>query len=217
MLTGTNVMDELDALAELVVAMMPGCVGVSLTMVVDGEAFTLTSTSEGASLLDAAQYLDDEGPCLQAAASGQRTAVADVLDEQRWQTFRLTAPAVGVRSSLSLPIPGPGGDVAGAVNVYSSRPDAFRESAEVLAAALQVPMNAVVANADLTFATREYARQFPERVEAKLRTDVAVGLLMELRGWRAEEARTRLRDSAAEAGLPIEKVADLIVSVYGER
>lgn len=214
-MTGTDVLGELDALAELAAAVVPDCVGVSLTVVVDGEAFTLTATSEQASVLDAAQYLDGDGPCLQATATGELTAVPDVLDEERWQTFRLASSAVGVRSSLSLPILAPDGSAVGAVNVYSSRSDAFRDSAELLAAARQVPVDQLVTNADLPFKNREYARGFPAQVEAKERMDLAVGLLVGMRGWHPDEARARLRDSAVEAGLPPERVADLIASLYG--
>lgn len=214
-LTGIDVLRELEALGELVDDVVPGCVGVSLTVVVDGDAFTLTSTGEPASVLDAVQYLDGDAPCLRTAVTGGPTSVPDVLDEGRWQAYRLASTAEGVRSSLSLPVPGPDGSTAGAVNVYSSVPDAFAESADILAAALQVPMDHLVTNADLPFRTREDARELPALLAARARTDLAVGLLAGLHSWDAGEARRRLRESAADAGLPVERLADLVVDLYG--
>lgn len=53
-LTGSDVLDSLDALAAAVV---PSCVGVSLTIIMDGDPFTLTCTPVGWAALDAIQYI----------------------------------------------------------------------------------------------------------------------------------------------------------------
>jgi alkylhydroperoxidase/carboxymuconolactone decarboxylase family protein YurZ len=213
-LTGIDVLADLNAMAGLSVALVPSCVGVSVTVVVDGEAFTLTSTTGRAATLDAVQYLDD-GPCIETTRTGGISAVPDVLDEQRWQFYASAAAAAGVRSSLSIPTRGPEGTTAGAVNVYASDPDAFRDVAAVFAAALQVPVERLVTNADLSFRTREYARDFPARLAAKEREDVAVGMLAALHGWNGEPARTRLRDAATRAGVTVEQVAEVITAVHG--
>jgi len=214
-LTGFDVLAELDALAELSLALVPSCVRVSLTVVVDGEPFTLTSTTPPAAVLDAVQYLD-HGPCVETARTGEVSAVPDVLDERRWQSYAAAAASVGVRSSLSLPMSGPDGRTTGAVNIYASDPDAFADTAVIFAAALEVPVNHLVTNADLSFHTREYARELPARLAAMEDEDVVVGMLVGLHGWAVEHARTRLREAAARAGVPVGQVAKVLAAVHGQ-
>lgn len=82
----------------------------------------------------------------------------------------------------------------------------------VAAAALQVPADHLVTNADLSFTTRDLARDLPERLDAKEALDDAVEVLAEVHGWDAEEARRRLRTAAARAGAPVETIADLVLA-----
>lgn len=213
-LTGTDLLDTLDALAELVLAVVPSCVGVSLTVMVDGEPFTLTSTSEDGALLDAVQYLGG-GPCSDTAGTGTQLSVPDVLDEDRWQDYGKAAGVCGIRSSLSLPIAANSGNTPGAINLYASEPDAFKGNEVLLAGALEVPVEHLVSNADLSFMTRDFARQLPERLQAKEQVDVAVGLLVGMHGWEPDEARSRLRAAAARAGVAVDKVADLVLALHG--
>lgn len=214
-MTGLDVLDSLDALAELAAAIVPSCVAVSLTVLVDGEAFTVTCTTEDAAALDATQYLDG-GPCVDAARTGERVAVHDVLDERRWQTYGPAAARLGIRSSLSLPIGTADGQTPGAINLYATEPDAFHDRGALFAAALHVPAEHLTANADLTFMTEDLARELPARLESKNRVDRAVRLLMRLHGWDATDSRTRLRTAAARAGTPVDRLADLLLTIHGD-
>src|SRR4051794_40550422 len=59
---GGDLLASLRAISELATVLVPSCVGVSLTVVVDGEAYTMTATSPQMAALDAVQYLGG-GPC----------------------------------------------------------------------------------------------------------------------------------------------------------
>lgn len=193
-------------------ALIPSTVGVSLTIMVDGEAFTVTATSEDVAALDATQYLDG-GPCVTAASELDGVVVGDVLDEERWQLYGRAAHANGVRASLSLPLGGAGGRTPGAINLYASEPHAFRGKEKLIAEVFQTPVDEFVTNADLSFSTRDASRRLPEQLEDKAKIDQAVGMLTHLLRCPAEEARERLRRAAAQAGTPVTKVADLIVAL----
>jgi GAF domain-containing protein len=212
-LTGIDVLESIEAVAEVATAVVPSCVAVSLTIVIDGHPFTVTSTSEDGAVLDAAQYLDG-GPCVETTETGSQVSVPDVLDERRWQTYDRAAAELGIRSSLSLPIWGADGQTPGAINLYASEPDAFLDNAGVLAVAFRVPVEQLVANADLSFMTKRFAEELPDRLDAKERIDTVVGVLMGLHGWTADGTRSRLRNAAARAGAAEEKVADLLLSIY---
>lgn len=95
-------------MTDIALRLLPSCVGVSITVLVDGDPFTVTATSEAMATVDASQYLLD-GPCVEGARSGEPVLVGDVLDEGRWQAFAQTAAAQGIRSSLSIPFRSPDG------------------------------------------------------------------------------------------------------------
>lgn len=212
-LTGDlDLLRGLDVVSEVAVSLVPSVVGVSLTVVVDGEPFTVTASSDEMAALDAAQYLDG-GPCITAAEQSRPVVADDVLDEDAWQLYRVGSAARGVRASLSLPLGGAGARTPGAINLYAGEVDAFRGKEQLLAEVFQTPGEEFVANADLSFMTRDAARALPERLEEKAKVDQAVGMLMAMLGVSADEARSRLRTAAGRAGTPVDKLADLVVAL----
>jgi GAF domain-containing protein len=207
-----DLVQRLEAVSALALTLLPSCVGVSLTVVVDGDPFTVTATSSDTATLDAIQYLGG-GPCLDAAATQQPLLVEDVLDEPRWQLYSQAAAAIGVRSSMSLPIPAVGGTAAGALNLYASDPDAFHGVQAQLAALFGVHVSQLVENADLSFMTREFARELPQRLDDHERVNQAIGVLMSLHEWDAEHARERIRFAASRAGIGPADVAKIVLIV----
>ena len=178
---------------------------------VGGDPFTVTATSEDATALDATQYLGG-GPCTDAARSSTETVVVDdVLDEQRWLLYAQAAAASGVRSSLSLPLRGSGETAFGALNLYASEPEAFRGKEAQVAALFGARVNELVMNADLSFMTREFARELPQRLEEHEQVNQAVGVLMGLHGWAEAEARERLDYAAGHAHTSRANVARMIM------
>ena len=75
----------------------------------------------------------------------------------------------------------------GALNVYATEPGAFNAREEIFAAVFGAQVSELVKNADLTSQTREWARQLPDRVSARRKVETAVGVLMALHGWPADE------------------------------
>jgi GAF domain-containing protein len=205
-------LDVVSMVAELLV---PSLVACSVTVHVHGQPFTMSSISEDASVLDATQYLDG-GPCVDAL-EGAPVPVDDVLDEERWRLYGQTATGMGIRASLSLPLRSKEEEeVIGALNLYASEPRAFEGEESMLAEVFGARVSDLVTNADLTFMTREWADELPERVEALELTVRAAHALAIRLGWAVEEARSRLADAAARAGAPIEKVAEAVLALADE-
>src|SRR5215213_5626730 len=92
-------------MGQAVVAIAPDCVGLSVGLLDEGVTMTLVASSVDIATLDATQYLDG-GPCLAAERQGEllTTDVDDLLDEGRWLTFAHASAAVGIASTLSVPI-----------------------------------------------------------------------------------------------------------------
>jgi GAF domain-containing protein len=114
-----DLVQGLEAVSALALVLLPACVGVSITVVVDGDPFTVTATSEDVKVVDGTQYLDG-GPCVASSESAEDVCVVDVLDEQRWQLYAQAAASNGIRSSLSMPLRSGSGDAIGALNLYAS-------------------------------------------------------------------------------------------------
>jgi AmiR/NasT family two-component response regulator len=57
---------------------------------------------------------------------------------------------------------------------------------------------------------------FGDIFEARVRVETAVGVLMELCGWEANEARSRLVSAAVSADAPVETVAAALLALGAE-
>jgi GAF domain-containing protein len=209
---GMDIAKYLNSVAKVAEAVVPACLGVSITLVIDGDPFTVTATSPLASAMDAVQDVDS-GPCIHAITVEERVEVDDLLSEQRWHLFAQAAGDRGVRATLSFPIRDMGGLVAGGMNLYSGAPDAFAGRGRMIEVAFGADLNEAVSNADLSFATRELARDLPRRLQARTDVDLAVGSLAELRDWTPAQARARLERAAVLTGTQIEDVARLVLAV----
>jgi hypothetical protein len=202
---------QLQAIATVASGLVPSAVGVSLSVILDGESYTVTATAPEALIADAGQYLDEAGPCLEAVATSAPVTVNDILDEDRWELFRHAGAAVGIRSSLSLALRDDGGHITGGLNVYAAERGAFDGLEEVFASVFGAPTSEVVKNADLSFMTRDWARQLPAKLETRRTVETAVGVLRASRGWTEDQARERLRDAAHRAGVELERVAGVVL------
>jgi GAF domain-containing protein len=207
-----DLVQRLEAVSALALSLLPSCVGVSLTVLVDGDPFTVTATPADVAVLDAVQYLAG-GPCVQAAATAEPLVLDDVLDEPRWQLYSQAAAADGVRSSMSLPIHRAGDTPAAALNLYASDPHAFRGVRAQVAELFGAHVGELVENADLSFMTRDFARELPQRLDEHEQLDQAVRVLMALRDDDAAGARERIRFAAARAGISPVEVAKIIMVV----
>jgi AmiR/NasT family two-component response regulator len=69
----------------------------------------------------------------------------------------------------------------------------------------------LVSNADLSFMTREFARELPQRLADHEQFNEAVSVLMALRGWPAAEARERLDYAAMHAKTSPSSVARMVM------
>lgn len=206
---------ELFTVAERVRDLVPDLTGLSLGLVDENVTLTLVASAEEVAALDAAQYVDG-GPCVESAETGGtvETATEELLDEGRWLMYASAGAASGVASSLTLSITDDG-QVVGTVNLYASSPDAFEGRHDEIAEAVGSAPDQAVANADLSMRTVEQAIEAPARIRAGDGVNVAVGIIAERHGVTVAEARERLRQGAARAGISEEQAARAITQISG--
>jgi GAF domain-containing protein len=204
---------QLRTTADRAAQLAPGLVGVSLAFREHGLTFTLVATDEEIATLDAVQYVTT-GPCVDAVELGHGIATPDgLLSERRWQHFARASAGVGVRSTLTFPVVH-GDVVVATVNLYGRADDTFTGRHQVLAGVFGAWAPGAVANADLAFTTRRAARQAPTQLQEAAIVDKATGMLASERQVTVEEARAQLQDAADRAGVPVHRIARVLMDIH---
>lgn len=195
--------------SQQVSATLPECVGLTIALIGElGLTFTFIATPDDVRLIDGAQYLDG-GPCEDAAFLGVRVD-SELMSEHHWHLAALAASRTGVRSSLSLPIRTRGG-AFGSVNFYGASTDCFTGRAEDLAVLFGAAAEEAVLNGDLSMSGLERARRSTSRIVDENAVEAATAFLADSASVTADEARRRLLDSAARAGVPASSLAKLLL------
>lgn len=208
--------DQLRRSAALAQRIAPDLAGISIASHEHGVTFTLVATDEHTAALDAVQYLTS-GPCVEAVdGQGLTTTSEDLFAEPRWQAFAQATAASGVRSTLTFPML-KGDEVVGTVNLYGSSGDTFDGKHQLLAIIFNGWAPGAVTNADLSFSTRRAAEQAPEHLRATALVETATGVLAASSDVDVDAARQQLEDAAARAGVPLDKLARLIIDVHTGR
>jgi GAF domain-containing protein len=111
---------HLNAIAVLTVERVAAARYASITAMRGKAYITVAFTDELARAVDDAQYADNTGPCLEAYDTGTPVAVPDIAAASvRWPGFHETAPRMGLRASVSVPLYAGRGEPVAVLNTYS--------------------------------------------------------------------------------------------------
>jgi ANTAR domain/GAF domain len=154
LLASESVENFLEQLAQVAVATIGSGVSAAITVARDGHPATVGSSDDFAAQLDEAQYGHDDGPCLTAMRAGKIVLVEDLTGDDRFIPYRPRALALGVRSSLSLPLDGGDHDVE-----ITDQLRAALTSRTVIDQAIGIVMGQNRCDADTAFAVLRAASQ----------------------------------------------------------
>ena len=204
--------DLLQNIADATKTVLPGTPEVSVTLLVEDHPSTVASTGELATALDERQYERGHGPCLHAARSGELTEIVDTRTEGRWPDYTPRAAEQGVLSSLSVPLAiDDDGQLAGALNIYARRPNAFDEAGRT-AATRFAPYAAVAAgNLHALQSARDRADNLQAALETRAVIDQAKGILMDRRKLTADQAFQVLVQVSMTTNRKLRTIADDLV------
>ncbi|WP_029430641.1 GAF and ANTAR domain-containing protein [Blastococcus sp. URHD0036] len=204
--------EVLEEITGIATSGIPGSEATSITLLRGDKAYTAAYHGEMALAADELQYEEDSGPCLDAGRGGVVLRIDDMLTEERWPTYVERTAAIGVRSSLSVPLPYQGG-VIGALNNYSSEPGAFA-SPESLAAGTDVAeaIAVAVANAEAHHQLGEQARNMRIAMDSRSVIEQAKGVLMAQQGVDAEQAFEILRGASQRSNRKLRDIAAGVVA-----
>ncbi|WP_425266394.1 ANTAR domain-containing protein [Amycolatopsis coloradensis] len=217
--TLTSALDSVDdfrvllhQVCEQVTQAVPGVDEATVTLLTDGRnPTTVATTSEVVTELDHDQYASGDGPCLQAARTGELVRVSVDEAADLWPAFARNSKAAGFGSFLSAPLVIDARH-SGAVNCYSVRGHGFAELDEKLLGLYTSAVNA---------ALRAYSRyQRAHDTTSQLRTalttraviDQAKGILMAIRRIPADEAFTLLVEQSQRENIKLRDLAARFVA-----
>jgi GAF domain-containing protein len=210
-LTGRTLSEVLDEIVTIAAKGIPGAESTSITMLRGEDAFTAAYFGDMALAADELQYDRGYGPCMDAGRGNVVLRVDDMAEETRWPDYSKKVLEVGVRSSLSVPLPYQGSSI-GALNNYSSQVAAFA-TPEALQAGIEVAeaVAVAVANADAHAKVVDQAHNMRLAMESRAVIEQAKGVLMAQRGVDAQQAFDMLRDASQRYNRKLREIAAGIV------
>jgi hypothetical protein len=214
---GRTLSDVLAEIVNVAAKGIPGAESTSITIVRGEDAFTAAHSGDMALAADELQYERGYGPCMDAGRANVVLRVTDMATETRWPDYAPRVLEVGVRSSMSVPLPYQGSSI-GALNVYSTKVGAF-ESDEALHAGVQVAEAVAVAvvNADAHAQVIDQAHHMRRAMESRAVIEQAKGVLMAQRGVDAQQAFDILRDASQRYNRKLRDIAAGIVESTRQR
>ncbi|MEO8692434.1 MAG: GAF and ANTAR domain-containing protein [Acidimicrobiales bacterium] len=211
LLLGEETMNTvLQRIVELTAASVPGCTNCGVSLL-KGETVITAAATDGTTLqLDGAQYSNGEGPCLQAARTGEIVRVHDMAGDVRFPRFAAEAVRLGINSSLSYPLVVRDATI-GALNIYGRELKAFDEASERLAERFARQASATMTNVDIHDRTVSLVSQLNEALTSRSVIDQARGILIARTGCSADEAIAALKQRSQRENRKLREIATEIV------
>lgn len=208
---GENLGRVLQRSVDQLASTVPGADLVSVSVLRGDAGETIAASSTRVWNIDQDQYAAGEGPCLEAARTGQveRTGVAGA--EQRWPDFARSARAAGVESYLSCPLV-IDEDFAGSLNLYSKQPHGFAEFDVALLRLYSTVACAAIASARRYARARDLATQLGQALESRTVIDHAIGILMAQTGNDAGQAFAELSRQSQNSNIKLREIAARLVA-----
>jgi hypothetical protein len=202
--TVRSVVADLAAAATPVLGAAPA---ISVTVLGHGPSRTAAASGPLALRLDAVQYREDAGPCLDAARRGGPVGTIEV-DDARWPVFARALHESGCDSVWSHPLP-LAEPAAGSLNLYlpAVAEPAAREMAAALVAGAAVP----VANAWLYEEAVRTGDNLRVALESRAVIEQAKGILMERLKVTADGAFEALARISNDTNTKLRDVAQAVV------
>lgn len=171
---------------------------------------TVASTSERVWAIDEDQYAAGDGPCLEAARTGQVLRVGVEQVAERWPEFARSARTAGIASYLSASL-NVDEEFAGSLNLYSEQPHGFTDLDEALLRLYVTAAVTTITNARRYARARALVSQLSRALDSRAVIDQARGMLMAVHGIDAEQAFKLLARESQNSNIKLRDVAARLV------
>ena len=197
----------MDRVCRQVVGTVPGADLASVTVLRDGAPQSVAWTEQQTLAVDQAQYEAGEGPCLEAARSGQVQRVAVAEAAGRWPAFSEAAGGLGIGSYLSAPL-FIDDEYRGSLNLYGRHTHGFRQLDAALLELYTTAAEAALRNARRYLRARRQAAELREALTSRAVIDQAKGIVMAVHRISAEEAFALLVDRSQRENRKLRDLAE---------
>ena len=195
-----------------VVEAIPGADMASVSVLRGDKAETVASTSERVWAIDSEQHATGQGPCLEAARTGQIVRVSVREARKHSQAFARSARAAAVESYLSAPL-AIDEKFAGSLNLYGEQAHSFSDLDEKLLQLYTTAAVAAIANARRYAEARDVAENLRRALESRAVIDQAVGALIATRGLDAGEAFRMMDRESQNTNTKLREIAARVLDV----
>ena len=200
-----------DVLSDVTAAakeLIPGADTAGVLLVGKGGRFdSVAGTSDLPHRLDELQMTFQEGPCVEAALDELIVRTEDFRSEQRWPKYSAAVVEIGVLSGLSLKLY-TADRTAGALNLFSFRPNAFDAEDETTGVVLAAHAAAAI------LASRQ-GEQLESALSTRDRIGQAKGIIMERFGVDDVQAFDMLRRLSQDGNTRLTDVAQRVIDTRG--
>lgn len=190
---------------------VPGADEVTVTLLDGGEPFTGASTSELVTELDAVEYRENAGPCVDAAKTGAlvRAGMAEALE--RWPVFARACRSAGMGSFLSAPLVVDDRH-AGAINVYARHDHGFADLDRSLLGLYTTATEVALRSHSRYLRAAGLSVQLRGALESRAVIDQAKGIIMAVHGITADEAFMLLVERSQRENRKVRLIAEEFVA-----
>jgi transcriptional regulator with GAF, ATPase, and Fis domain len=201
LLAQPGVQQTLDRVVEHAVALVDGCESAGILVVRQGKVSTLAASHELARSSDRLQAELGEGPCLNATIEEEQVfRIANMAEAgDRWPRYAPAARGLGIGSAMGFWLFTEDENL-GALNLYSSRPDAFGERTEHVGWLL-------ASHAAVAFASARNEAHLRDAMDTRQDIGEALGILMERRKITEEQAFDLLREQSQSRNVKLRALA----------
>jgi len=154
-----------------------------------------------------------EGPCRDAYETGEVVRVTDVRQESaRWPDYAATATRLGLAGVAGIPMRD-GGEVIGALNIYSREPREWSDQDIAVAVVLADVATSYVLNAAKLHDQEQLSDQLQRALESRVVIEQAKGITAHQNTVPADQAYQLMRRHARNNNTSLRVVAEAIVGV----
>jgi hypothetical protein len=203
-----------DVTSDIVTAarhVLPGCDAASFSKPVGHEVVTVAATGPVAQYLDALQYENREGPCLEALSSLRLVTSDELAADARWPQLVAAVAAAGVvASAMASPIVDERDPASalGSLNNYSNSIGAFDEEARDCVMLLTAHLGAVLSLASRAADADQASQHLTDAVASRDVIGQAKGILMERQRLTADQAFDVLKRASQRLNRRLRDVAE---------